>query len=256
MATRPVFVPNFEEGSLVREVDTEFEWHPGFAVTQKRKNIRELHESAAEKGISPILEISTKSEKDIGKKLSAFNLKVIVGKTHEMTVEAAYQASKVFEQGGPYTELYDKPPREVKKDPRLSESGDLVKFNLKGDIWGLEPKTAFYDWIYVNALYQHRSIRGEIMKYAGFTDIEFNPKKSINCQARGAALFVSLFKRGILRDVLIEKEKFKEAIEISSHKPVGKSESSDEVESGKFSESNEKLGIQGNLFQEDKERDA
>lgn len=36
------------------------------------------------------------------------------------------------------------------------------------------------------------------MKYDGFTDIEFNPEKSINCQARAAALFVSLSRRGLL----------------------------------------------------------
>jgi hypothetical protein len=44
-------------------------------------------------------------------------------------------------------------------------------------------------------------------KYVGFTDIEFNPSKSINCQARSCALFVSkeasdpskccLFARGV-----------------------------------------------------------
>lgn len=241
MATRPVFVPNFGEGSLVHEVDADFKWHPGFAVTQKRKNIRELHASASEKGISPVLEISTKSENQLGKKLSAFNLKVIVGKTHEMTVEAAYQASKVFEQGGPYTELYNKSPREVKKDPRLRESGELVKFNLKGDVWELEPKTAFYDWIYVNALYQHRDIRNKITEFAGFTDIEFNPKKSINCQARSAALYVSLLKRGLLRKVLRDKEAFKEAIAICSHKPLDKTEFTGEVEPRKVSEPNENL---------------
>lgn len=256
MATRPVFVPNFKEGYLVREVDVEFEWHPGFAVAQKRKNIRGLHASASENGISPILEISTKSEDQLGKKLSAFNLKVIVGKEHEMTVEAAYQASKVFEQGGPYTDLYNRPPREVKKDPRLRESGNLVEFNLKGDVWGLEPQTAFYNWIYVNALYQHQDIKDKITKYDGFTDIEFNPKKSINCQARGAALFVSLFKRGILRKVLRDKEAFKEAIAVCSHKPVDKVELTGEAKLGKFSEPNEKPQAQGDLFQGVGEKDG
>jgi len=256
MATRPVFVPNFEEGPLVREVDTEFEWHPGFAVTQKRKNIRGLHESAAEKEISPILEISTKSEKNIGRILSAFNLKVVVNKNHEMTVESAYQGSKVFEHGGPYKELYDKTSKEAKKDPRIRESGKLVKFNLKGDEWDLKPKTAFYDWIYVNALYQQKGIEDEVAKYDGFTDIEFNPKKSVNCQARSAALFVSLLRRGILREVLLDKEVFREAVATNSHKPVEKKESTDGVESGEVSEPDEELWIQGNLFQEAEGRDA
>lgn len=33
-----------------------------------------------------------------------------------------------------------------------------------------------------------------ILKYAGFTDIEFNPERSINCQARSCALLVTLLK--------------------------------------------------------------
>lgn len=256
MATRPVFIPNLEEGPLVREVDTEFEWHPGFAVSQKRKNIRGLHAAAAEKGICPILEISTKSEKKLGRELSAFNLKVVVNKTHEMTVESAYQGSKVFEKGGPFRELYDKTAKEAKKDSRIRESGNLVNFNLEGDIWGLEPKTAFYDWIYVNALYQQKGIKSKIVRYDGFTDIEFNPKRSVNCQARGAALFVSLLKRDILREVLLDKDVFREAVATNSHKPVGKTESADGVESEEVSESDEELWIQGNLFQDAEGRDA
>lgn len=256
MATRPVFVPNLGEGSLVREVDAEFEWHPGFSKKQKRKNIKELHASANEKGISPVLEISTKSQKEIGKKLSAFNLKVIIEKKHKMTVESAYQASKVFENGGPFTELYDKPPREAKKDSRLRESGDLVSFNLKGDVWGLEPKTAFYDWIYVNALHQHGKVKNEIKEYEGFTDIEFNPKKSVNCQARGAALYVSLTERGLLRDVLRDKEVFREVIATSSHKSIERVEDMSNDSSEKGSRSNEDLWVQGNLFRQNRQSDS
>lgn len=247
MATRPVFVPNSEEDSLVREVDTEFKWHPGFALTQKRKNIRGLHEAAAEKGIRPILEISTKSESNLGRKLSAFNLKVTVNNTHEMTVEAAYQGSKVFDQGGPYTDLYNKSPREVKKDPRLRESGDLIKFELKEDVWELEPETAFYDWIYVNALHQNQDLKHEILDFQGFTDIEFNPKKSVNCQARGAALFVSLRKRGILQDVLRDKEAFRKLRANGSHKPIDNKGCANEAEPEKVSEHKKKHGTQQKL---------
>lgn len=253
MATRPVFVPNFDEGPLVREIDTEFEWHPGFSTTQKRKNIRELHESAAEKGISHILEISTKSKKELGRKLSAFNLKVIVNKNHEMTVESAYQGSKVFEKGGPFEDIYDKTSKEAKKDSRIRESGDLVNFSLKGDVWSLEPKTAFYNWIYVNALYQHKNLGKKIINYDGFTDIEFNPEKSVNCQARGAALFVSLLKRGILREVLLDKEVFREVVATNSHKPLKKTESADGVESEEVSGPDNEIWIQRNLFQGSRE---
>ena len=36
------------------------------------------------------------------------------------------------------------------------------------------------------------------MEFDAFTDIEFNPNKSLNCQARAAALFVAMKKLGRL----------------------------------------------------------
>jgi hypothetical protein len=54
----------------------------------------------------------------------------------------------------------------------------------------------FYDWLYLSALYEHREgLRNHIFHYAGFTDIEFNPERSINCQARSCVLLVSLMKK-------------------------------------------------------------
>ena len=38
----------------------------------------------------------------------------------------------------------------------------------------------------------------EIQNYNAFTDIEFNPEKSINCQARAAAIYVGIAKAGLL----------------------------------------------------------
>lgn len=45
-------------------------------------------------------------------------------------------------------------------------------------------------------------------QFQGFTDIEFNPKKTINCQAYAAALFVSLSKRGILHNAIHSRDNF------------------------------------------------
>ena len=36
------------------------------------------------------------------------------------------------------------------------------------------------------------------MAYDAFTDIEFNPDKSLNCQARAAAMFVALNREGLI----------------------------------------------------------
>ena len=44
------------------------------------------------------------------------------------------------------------------------------------------------------------------MSFNAFTDIEFNPKRSINCQAYTVALYKSLAVRGELEDCLKSKE--------------------------------------------------
>ena len=41
----------------------------------------------------------------------------------------------------------------------------------------------------------------ELLTYRAFTDIEFNPDKSFNCQARSCALLVSLHHLGELGTV-------------------------------------------------------
>jgi len=47
-----------------------------------------------------------------------------------------------------------------------------------------------------------------ILDYDAFTDIEFNPKKSLNCQARACAVFVSLYRKNLLVSALKNRESF------------------------------------------------
>ena len=89
-------------------------------------------------------------------------------------------------------------PREAKKDPRLKSSGMLKCFFFDGKEIPISPKTIFYDWIYINALLENPSLANEVIGYDAFTDIEFNPEKSVNCQAKAAALYVALFRQGVL----------------------------------------------------------
>jgi hypothetical protein len=90
----------------------------------------------------------------------------------------------------------------------LKASGQLVHFLFENEIWKLEPKTAFYDWLYIHAVHRYATLSETITKYVGFTDIEFNPQKSINCQARSCALYASLKQRGLLEDVLKDRTLF------------------------------------------------
>ena len=141
------------------------------------------------------LEISSKSKSERGQHLSAFYMKVRLDDREEIPLECAFQGSKVFERGGPFTDLYWKEPSDAKRDPRLKESGSLKGFKFQGFTWPLEPKTVFYDWLYISFLKRYRDWAPKLYAYGGFTDVEFNPHKSINCQARSCALFLSLIKR-------------------------------------------------------------
>lgn len=216
MATRPIFVPSDAQFQLVREISTEFLWHAGLAPSQKRRNVAALHEAGRKRGIWPILEISTKSEVDLGLRLSAFNLRVVMDDGSAIPLESAFQGSKVFEMGGPFTDLFGKSGFEIKKDERLQNSGRLKGFVFQGVDWKLEPKTAFYDWLYIHAVHFNSDICSELVEYKGFTDIEFNPGKSINCQARSCALYVSLYRRGVLGDVLGHRNRFLDILDRDS----------------------------------------
>ncbi|HEY7865882.1 MAG TPA: hypothetical protein VIC51_07735 [Psychromonas sp.] len=208
MALRPVFIA-IDEYPYVKEEMIDFDWHKGMAASQKQKSVRSLHKAANEQFEDlNILEISTKSENVLGVKLSAFNLQIKLKSGHKVPLENIFQASKVFDNGGPYKDFLSIPTHEVKRDNRLLESGHLIGYSCKGKMWPLTPKTIFYDWLYLNALYLHEYLVCEVSQYNAFTDIEFNPKKSINCQARSAALFVSLTRNGLLKQFLSSSDEF------------------------------------------------
>ena len=188
-----------------------YEYYSGFAVSQKQKCIKSLHSSTKEKyPEKKILEISTKSTTELGVKLSAFNLLFFHEELQENRhIENVFQSSKVFENGGPYRDLLNVSPKDAKKDERLKNSGKLVAFDLYGEKWPLFPKSMFYDWIYIKALMDNMELAKGLLDYDVFTDIEFNHKKQINCQARAAAIFVSLYKRNELDEKMKSMESFR-----------------------------------------------
>lgn len=208
MAERPIFVAVIEGSALVKEVSLRLEWHAGFAAVQKEKNIAGLHAAAAAAGYNPVLEVSTKSAMIIGRHLSAFHLTVSSERNGQIPLECVFQGSKVFENGGPFIDLYTTSAREARRDPRLLQSGKLTGFQFEGLAFPLEPTTVFYDWLYLTAIFHHREWLKRLFRYAAFSDIEFNPQRSINCQARSCALFVSLMKRELLEEALASPTQF------------------------------------------------
>ncbi len=206
MAKRPVFMMK-DVFPFYEAMEVEFQFYPGFAVSQKHKSIRSLHESFGRQAPGNVLEISTKSTDDLGIMLSAFNLSIAV-KGRKISLECAFQGSKQFRGGGPYTDLYDASPWEAKKDARLKESGELIGFNLAGKSFCSEPKDFFYNWIYIKALWENAGYLRRLAPYSAFTDIEFNPKKSLNCQARAVAIAMGLKKAGLLEQCMADEGNF------------------------------------------------
>ena len=208
MANRPIFVSTGKP-KLVEEKMIEFKFFNGFSITQKAKSIQSLHNAAKDLGYENILEVSTKSGSEIGWALSAFNLMVDFNGDEQISVECAFQGSKVFEGNVQYEDLYHVESIQAKKDARLRNSGNIIGFSFEGEFWENEPKTAFYDWIYINALYKnYPDLVEKLMEYEIFSDIEFNPKRSINCQARTCAILVSLVKEDLIDKALRSKENF------------------------------------------------
>ena len=166
MASRPVFYVDSDQTNI-KEQAIDFKWHSGFAKSQKQKSIYEFHQAVDEKlGIDNILEVSSKSQTQIGVALSAFNLTIPV-RGNLIPVENIFQASKVFEKGGPFKDLLGLLPHEAKRDLRLKESGNLIYFQGRDLRWELTPVSIYYDWLYLNAL-NRKAFKSKRLNIASF----------------------------------------------------------------------------------------
>ncbi len=210
MAVRPVFVP-FPKAPYFAKIDINFVWNAGLSASQKKKNVAALHGAFLTRyPEKKVLEISSKSLQEEGIKLSAFNLhKFVPSLGKSVPMECVYQGSKVFASGGPFVDLYEKTPREAKKDERLQSSGRFVRFSYEGEDCSPVPVSAFYNWLYINALMENPELAAKVLEYDAFTDIEFNPEKSISCQAQASAVYKALFSLGLL-DECKDFRKFRE----------------------------------------------
>lgn len=184
MAVRPIFIST---GDIERPYSIEnisFPWIKGMSYSQKCKRRDSLAiEIAKLYDIKRWLEISTKSDKDIGIKLSALNL-ILNTSTGSNSVENIYQNSKVF------------------------EDGKVTSFKYNDCVFENYPTGMFYDYIYMYAILQNKDLINQFVQYDIFSDIEFNPKKSINTQARAAAIFRTLYVNHSL-NIIKDQDEFK-----------------------------------------------
>lgn len=143
MATRPVFEV-CESAPYFNEKMTEFKFYSGFSPAQKKRSMESLQQAylLSEPG-KRVLEISRASDNPLGDALSAFNLMITPKNGKPYSVECAFQAAKVFENGGPYTDLLHGSSKQAKTDPRIRESGNIIGFRLWNMDFSSEPKTFF-----------------------------------------------------------------------------------------------------------------
>lgn len=207
--TRVCFFVNESQDNAFVEKSIEFSWYMGMNWQMRQKSSISLHENIMKAyPSSKILEVSTKSEDyALGKALSAFNLK-----KEDIPVENIFQSSKVFNDGGPYLDLLKVDPVSAKKDPRIStvkNARTLISFEYAGKKYPTEPKSFFYDYVYISALSDNEELSEKVLNYTVFTDIEFNQKipysaqkGPFNCQARSCAIYVWLKQNNLLEEYL------------------------------------------------------
>jgi type I restriction enzyme M protein len=183
MATKMCFKVN--ENKVFDEEIVTFTYVKGMAFSQKCKNVLSFHSSIQERFPSAkLLEVSTKSYNPLGVALSAFNLTL-----DGCPVECIYHGSKVFEDGSCFEFLKNYSPRDAKHYVRENGKGNLKCYRFNGVEIPLETRTLFYDFIYIKALMQHPELASELSRYDIFTDIEFNEKKGLSCQAHACAIY-------------------------------------------------------------------
>ncbi len=174
----------------VIEQEIEFDYTNGTFKTTKMNNALKLQEEVIKNGYdkSKLLEISTISNIEFGKRLSALNL-VLRTKNKAQTVEQIYQLSK------------------------MPNKGNIEYFQYGHTIFPSEPKTMYYDYIYMLALYQHPNYWEDLEEFTYFTDVFFNKEKQINTQARAAAIFKTLLGNNDMLDIFASPEYFKDYYE-------------------------------------------
>ena len=195
MAIRPVFL---EYGDEVIEIPINFKWYGGFSTMQKIRCIESLHEAfIREYGVEDILEVSSASNTEDGKKYSAYYR--LVGKTQ---VERIYQGSKVFEDGRQFPEIitsyYIGNPKQYLRD---RNTGRVKGFNYNGMYTDVSNIVEFYNWIYALSVKGKPEAIETLSKYSAFTDYFYNPENGVNCQARSCALINILVRKGVFDEV-------------------------------------------------------
>jgi len=199
------------DNNLVRE-DFDIKWVSGLSLPQKQKNIETLHHAISERfsvELDRILEVSTKSKTEIGRLLSSFSLKLKIN-NFDYAFESVYQSSKVFQDGLFDTLQYEEwlilDGYEAKKRSQKIKL-PLAEFRYNQRSFPLEPKTMFFDWLYISCIEQY-NLSFLIKQYDYFTDIEFNPEKMVSTQANALCKYKWLVEHNLIEEYLLDPIKY------------------------------------------------
>lgn len=198
MANRPIYISTGDINNPFTEDSISFEWKAGYSYANKCKRRDNLKKEIAKKyDIDKWLEVSSISDKDTGRRLSALNLMLTLTNGNKYSVESIYQSSKVY------------------------NDNHITGFKFNNTVFENNPYGMYYDYIYMVALYQNKDYHKIIDDYYLFTDLFFNPNKSLNTQARAIAIFKTLYDNDCLK--LLEsvkgfKEYYKENVKLKIKK--------------------------------------
>lgn len=194
MANRPIYLSTGNILNPYHEENINFEWVPGYSYKNKERRRESLKKEIEKQyDIAKWLEVSTISDKDIGRKLSALNLMLTLTDNSKHSVESIYQTSKIY------------------------VDNHIVKFKFRSTEFENNPYGMYYDYLYMVALYQNQEYHELIKNYYLFTDLFFNPNKSINTQARAIAIFKTLYDNNylkILKNITEFKNYYKENVKL------------------------------------------
>ena len=197
MAVRKIYL-SIPEYPYAKEISVTFPWANGSRHQNVQAVLDTFHDVYPE---VPALEVSLASLQPEGIHAAAMKLPLhLAGSGQDVPVGIVYEASKVFENGGPYADLLQCSRQKVLKDARLQQSGKCVGYRLEDMEYPAEPHPyAFFNWLYACALHQNHEKTDSILKFGAFSDLELgSTKKDRNSPARAAAVYAGLAAAGKL----------------------------------------------------------
>ena len=198
MATRTICFP-ISGYPYCKEQPVTFTWIKG----SKRQNIRAVHDAVhtTDPDVS-ILEVSSASVQPEGEGVSSLRLLLHLDSVaQDVPISTVFEATKVFEHGGPFADLLTCEPPKVHKDTRLRTSGELLRYSLEESEYPTEPyPDSFFEWLYCRALKQSPEKAAQLSRYNAFSDIAAaaDSKKYYGDSSRAVAIYVGLAAAGKL----------------------------------------------------------